>query len=149
EPTRRWFSTLQDLTDQRLVQEELARLNRDLESRVVDRTAKLEAANRELEAFSYSVSHDLRAPLRHIQGYAELLAAASGERIPDKARRYIGIIEDAAREMSVLIDDLLMFSRSARTEMHRGIVPLGPLVGEAIATLEDQEPGRRIEWHVG
>jgi PAS domain S-box-containing protein len=116
---------------------------------VTERLRKLEAANRELEAFSYSVSHDLRAPLRHVQGYVELVGAAAGEALPGKARRYLGIIGDAARDMARLIDDLLLFSRTARDEMHPAAVALGPLVAEVIGSIESQHAGRAIEWRVG
>jgi PAS domain S-box-containing protein len=134
-----------DITERRAHEREILALNATL----AKRAAELDAANRELEAFSYSVSHDLRAPLRHVQGYVELLAGAAGNQLPDKARRYLSVIADSASEMGTLIDDLLMFSRTARTEMRMVPVELGPLVAEAIKSLEMQVQGRRVEWRVG
>lgn len=119
-----------------------------LERRVVERTAQLEAVNRELEAFSYSVSHDLRAPLRHVHGYVDLLAREAGEGLTEKARRYLATISAASREMATLIDDLLAFSRLGKTEMHEAALDLPPLVAEVSRSLEQAHPGRRISWRV-
>src|SRR5690606_7982116 len=99
-----------------------------LEQRVLERTAQLQEANRELESFSYSVSHDLRAPLRHIQGYADMLVRATNGSLPDKALRYLKVITDASSEMGQLIDDLLAFSRMGRAELRTEVVDLGVLI---------------------
>jgi len=107
-----------------------------LEQRVRDRTVQLEAANQELEAFSYSVSHDLRAPLRHVQGYVDMLGREAGGQLSDKGRRYMKTIEDVSREMGVLIDDLLGFSRMGRVQMAETSVSLDELVQESIQSLE-------------
>ena len=133
------------ITEQREHQREVLALNAAL----AKRAAELDAANRELEAFSYSVSHDLRAPLRHVQGYVELLSNAAGAALSDKARRYLTVIGDSAREMGMLIDDLLAFSRTARTEMRRVPVEAGTLVADAIKGLEMQAEGRNVEWRIG
>jgi light-regulated signal transduction histidine kinase (bacteriophytochrome) len=113
------------------------------------RTAELLAANKELESFSYSVSHDLRAPLRHVQGYAEMLATASSGSLSEKAQRYLKTIIDASADMAQLVDDLLAFSRMGRSEM-RGIqVNVEEVVSEIIRELETTVRDRQISWNVG
>lgn len=109
---------------------------------------KLREANAEMEAFSYSVSHDLRAPLRHIQGFVELLTRDTQGQLSDKSQRFLRVISEAAREMSVLIDDLLSFSRMARAGMERTVVDLDALVLEVRSTLATEAEGRRVEWRV-
>jgi PAS domain S-box-containing protein len=103
-------------------------------------------ANAELESFSYSVSHDLRAPLRHVSGFVDLLAKREGDRLDDEGRRYMGIISGATRHMGTLIDDLLAFSKMGRAEMQRSVVSLDGIVKEAIRSTEVQ--GRKIAWDV-
>lgn len=110
--------------------------------------SKLAAVNRELESFSYSVSHDLRAPLRHIDGYVELLVADSASTLSSEARRHLNVITDASRQMGDLIDDLLEFSRMNRAEMVESSVDLDSLVREAIGKLEMATEGRNIAWQV-
>jgi PAS domain S-box-containing protein len=127
---------------------ELRRLNAELESRVRARTADLEAVNRELESFSYSVSHDLRAPLRHVQGYVELLTAAVGGELADTPRRYLQTISDATTEMGQLIDDLLTLARIGRAPMSEARVSLDAVVRSAIDGLEMTTRGRTIRWTI-
>ena len=110
---------------------------------------QFEAANKELEAFSYSVSHDLRAPLRHITGFVELLNERNLSALDDKSRHYLQVISDSARTMGVLIDDLLAFSRMGRAEMMKTRVDLGALAGEIIAGLEQENRDRDIVWEIG
>ena len=98
---------------------EIRSLNANLERRVEERTRALEEANRELESFSYSVSHDLRAPLRHVQGYVELLIKDADSNISTKGQRFLQTISDSSRLMGTLIDDLLSFSRMGRAELTR------------------------------
>jgi signal transduction histidine kinase len=126
----------------------LRQLNGDLERRVQTRTAELEASNRELEAFSYSVSHDLRAPLRHIDGFADLLSRQDLSGLDDKARRFIATISESAKSMGVLIDDLLSFSRMGRSEMQQTPVDLGELVASVRAALAPDVAGREFVWDV-
>lgn len=127
---------------------DLRQLNADLEWRVNARTAQLEAANHELEAFSYSVSHDLRAPLRHVDGFADLLQRHARESLDDKARHYLAQISDSAQSMGRLIDDLLVFSRMGRTEMQDQRVDLNVLVEEARRVLANEAANRDIHWRV-
>jgi PAS domain S-box-containing protein len=139
---------LNDITESRRIQEELERLNRELEDRVRSRTAQLEAANKELEAFSYSVSHDLRAPVRHIDGFVKLLER---EQPPatEKAAHYLHTIAASAQRMAALIDDLLELSRTGRAPLEMRTVALGPLVEEVIVDLRPDVARRKIEWRVG
>ncbi len=128
---------------------QLETLINDLEKRVTERTAELESSNRELEAFAYSVSHDLRAPLRHIDGYLELLEKRAGTVLDDQCRHYMDTISDAAQKMGLLIDDLLSFSRMGRNAMSFKPVELRPMVHDVIRELEPEITGRDISWDIG
>lgn len=134
-----------------LIQEQrkvIEQLNADLERRVKERTAQLEASNKELESFSYSVSHDLRMPLRHIDGYIELLSGESEGRLSAEAQRYLQVVTDASRKMGQLIDDLLAFSRMGRIELIESSVALDALVGETIQAMAPDTRQRNIAWTV-
>ncbi len=145
----------EDLARRAAMQIELARLYREtkelnasLEKKVNERTSELQAVNRELEAFSYSVSHDLRAPLRHIHGFADLLARHIESTLDEKAKRYLGFISDSVKEMGVLIDDLLMLSRMGRMEMRRSSFDLRDTVESVINSMSQETGGRNIEWKI-
>lgn len=137
-----------DVTSARVAENEIYRLNQELERRVRERTAELELANRELEAFAYSVSHDLRAPLRHIDGFVGLLAKRIGDSLDDQGRHYLDTISAAARRMGTLIDDLLSFSRMGRSELTRTDVDTLELVQSIIKDFEPEAQGRIIEWKI-
>jgi PAS domain S-box-containing protein len=122
---------------------------RALNAALARRAAEIESVNKELETFAYSVSHDLRAPLRHIGGYAQLLTQALEHRLEEEPRRYLNVITQATRQMGELIEDLLSFSRMTRTDMNRARVAPREVVDAVIAGLEMETRGRDIEWRIG
>ena len=126
-------------------EDEIRRLNQEL----MKRAAELESTNRELESFAYSVSHDLRAPLRHVIGYAELLQKQRSSVLDDKNNRYVKMILESAKRMGNLIDDLLGFSRIGRTETKKTAVNLEQLVREVVAEFGQETRGRDIVWKIG
>ncbi|MBA3930900.1 PAS domain S-box-containing protein [Pseudoxanthomonas japonensis] len=140
--------TVSDISLQKTAQLEIAALNRQLEGKV----EQVSEVNRELEAFSYSVSHDLRAPLRHVAGFSDKLGRHLGDGIDDKSRHYLGVIGDSARRMSQLIDDLLVYSRLGRSALRLQAVDMQSLVAEARAMLDANEDndGRadRVQWRI-
>lgn len=123
-------------------------MNENLEKRVAERTALLETANKELESFSYSVSHDLRAPLRHISGYLDLLMKRNTEQLDERGRHYIEAILDSSVHMGNLIDDLLSFSRTGRMEVNPDSLDMNKLVRDSILLLDPEIKDRRIEWKI-
>lgn len=129
-------------SERRRADEEVRRLNQDLERR----TELLQAANSELETFSYSVSHDLRAPLRHILGFASMLRDDSGKELGEKPRQHLDKITQSAQKMSTLIDDLLYFSRFSHVELTRESVDLNAIVEGVIRGQETEVKGRNIVW---
>jgi PAS domain S-box-containing protein len=146
--------TVSDISAQKAAQQRIGDLNRQLEGKV----AQVSEVNRELEAFSYSVSHDLRAPLRHVAGFTEKLARHLGDGLDEKGRHYLDVIAGSARRMSSLIDDLLVYSRLGRNAMKLQAVDMQSLVQETRAVLDanlhaDVEEGlaasHRVDWRIG
>jgi signal transduction histidine kinase len=129
----------------RRIEENLLQTQEDLAKRAVE----LQVANKELEAFAYSVSHDLRAPLRHVVGYAELLQKQAASALDEKAKHYLKTMLEAAKKMGTLIDDLLGFSRIGRAETNKVAVDLEQLVAQVIAELAQDTSGRDIAWKIG
>ena len=139
------LETSNDITERKRREEEVRGLNQELARRSTD----LETANKELESFAYSVSHDLRAPLRHMVGYAELLQKRAFSALDDKSRRYVTMILESAKRMGNLIDDLLAFSRIGRAETNKTLVSLEQLVREALSEVRQETGGRNIAWRIG
>jgi PAS domain S-box-containing protein len=137
---------LHDITDRRRAEDEVARLHADLERRVQERTAELEAANQELESFSYSVSHDLRAPLRAIDGFSLVLLEDYGDALDETGREHLDRIRNADQKMGVLIDSLLRLSRLNRGELQRESVDLGHLAQGVAEALRQNEPEREVQF---
>jgi PAS domain S-box-containing protein len=140
------LALVRDITERKQAEAAILRLNRDLERRVAQRTAALERANKELETFSYSVSHDLRAPLRHIAGFASILQEDYGGALDARGRRYLHLVNQGAASMGRLIDDILAFSRMSRSDMRAETVNMTALARVAFAELETGMVGRRIRF---
>jgi signal transduction histidine kinase len=152
-----WFSSVRrrvegqllqsrdELTERKHREQEIQNLNQEL----ARRSTELESINKELEAFAYSVSHDLRAPLRHIAGYTELLQKKASSTLDEKSNRYLAMILDSAKRMGNLIDDLLAFSRIGRAETQKTLFSLTQLVRETLTEVRQDAEGRNIAWRVG
>jgi PAS domain S-box-containing protein len=138
------ISVIRDVTERKRTEERIQRLNEDLRGRV----AELDAVNQELEAFSYSVSHDLRAPLRGIDGFSQALLEDYEDKLDDEGRDYLRRIRAASQRMAELIDDLLDLSRVTRQEMRRERVDLTGLARTVAAQLERSDPARMVEWRI-
>jgi len=139
------LETNNDITERKRREQEIERLNEEL----ARRSTELAGTNKELEAFAYSVSHDLRAPLRHMAGYTELLHKRISSALDEKSQRYMANILESAKRMGNLIDDLLAFSRIGRAETQKSVVSLEQLVKEALTEVRQEADGRNIVWRIG
>jgi len=142
-------AVLRDITERKDAERKVRELNQSLEARVIERTTELKAANKELEAFTYSVSHDLRAPLRHISGFTKILVEKFRSSLPVEAQQHLQLVEQGAHRMGQLVDELLKLARLGRQALSVEVTGLSSLVEDVVTLLAPESEGRQVEWKIG
>jgi len=145
---KNFTAIVRDISERKQTEEEIHKLNAELEQRVKDRTIQLEAANKELEAFAYSVSHDLRAPLRSIDGFSQALLEDYAAQLPEQGHQYLDRVRAAAQHMAELIDDLLKLSRVTRAALQPESIDVSEIARQILYELQRSQPGRKVEFAI-
>jgi PAS domain S-box-containing protein len=142
-------AVLRDITERKAAEWEIQALNQNLEARVVERTAELKASNKEMEAFTYSVSHDLRAPLRHISGFTKILLEKYRPTLPPEAQEFLGLIAQGASRMGQMVDGMLTLAHTSRQALQVERTGLSSLVEDVVSLLSPEIVGRQVQWKIG